>query len=203
MVSSFRYLILSAILWLMSAVVTSCGYHLSDASDLIRRRVTIQVPYIQGDVEGRLTSELIRQLAAAGFCYTSSSSDRILIAQLQWCREDYIGYQYERAAAQTQQQADANPSGQPIRRLLPNERRSFANLEFSLTDCQKRNCLLGPLRVFACIDYDFDPLNTDNRVTVFSLGQLTSIDEAHDVSVDLLYRELAKKVVDILVSVCL
>lgn len=181
-----------------------CGYRLGDPSSLCYRYQTVSVPYVKGDIDGLLTNALIRQLSRAGFWRVANGrADLILCAEVVCCKQENIGYQFERTQTTTLEQSVEFPSGKPVKRLLPNESRHILGIELSLVDCHTGKTIFGPARVQADIDVDFDPLSTDDRMAVFSLGQLVNIDEAQEAARRSLYDSLSKKVVDLLSSVCL
>jgi hypothetical protein len=191
--------------WPLLVFLTSCcGYRICDPDSLAHRYRTITIPYVIGDPDGRVTSELIHEITNTGLWrYRHGPADLILEAEVLCCTQENIGYQFERSQAQTAGEVAADPSGEIVRRLLPNESRSALGLQLALRECRTGKIVVGPMRVTSDADYDFDPLSTDDRLAVFSLGQLVNCSEAQDIAFNPLCRELARKVVDILAGLCL
>ncbi len=177
------FFILSIPLFLIS--FTSCGYKrghgtISDAYS------TVAVPYIEGDMEGALTAELIRQLGQSGaFEYSDSSSDLTLNVKIIDHHEEFIGYDF-----------DVDSAGTPVRRLVPTEARYSVLTEVTLIENVSGKALVGPRRFSSSVDYDFDPDITRSNVTSFSLGQLNAKDAAEDAAMKPLGASLAKNIID-------
>src|ERR1700722_20959884 len=85
-------------LWVL-LLLSSCGYRFeSDEEALSSSTVrSITVPYVKGDAEGKLTSELIHQLTSSGsFDCVTSGGELILNAVIVSDNVDRIGYRYDR-----------------------------------------------------------------------------------------------------------
>lgn len=164
----------------------------------LEEQTSICIPYIRGDVEGQLNQALIREISACdGFNYSYDSSFLLHITILE-DKDEPIGYRYDR-----------NPNNQTLRKnIVSVENRRLITAEVELID-QESNCvILGPFRVKA--NADFDCINSDSladivvalpnqktqRMIDFSLGQLDSIEGAHDDSAQVVYRVLARKIVE-------
>ena len=82
------------------------------------------------------------------------------------------------------------------------------SVELKLIDAYTQDILLGPQVIKAHADYDYVDSNSIRDLTFvthhgkpekildFSLGQLDSVDGAHDDSNDVVYQILAQKIVD-------
>ncbi len=181
--------------FLLSALLlSSCGYRhqSSDSSGSI----AIHLPYVRGDYEGRLTQELMRELAAVGIELCESSSARYLL-EVAIVKEqtDQIGYEYDREVL----------SAQIADRLLANEARRTVTATVSLRDQTTGELLFGPEEVSGEGEYDY--LNGDSvtfygfidsegmptSVLQFSLGQLDSVDGASTDVLTHAYRLLSQR----------
>ncbi|MBI3236663.1 MAG: hypothetical protein HYZ48_03045 [Chlamydiales bacterium] len=190
------------ILFFSFQLLTACGYRFED-KDSADGPVTISVPYIKGDVEGRLNGELIRLLSAdPRFEYRQNGGTVRLEASVIDDANERIGYRYDR-----------NPSsGRRRKNIVATENRRILTVEVKLIDSYTGEALIGPLHVKARADYDYvDPNSVrdltftnsegeSEKVLNFSLGQLDSIEGAHDDTAPALYRQLAHKIVEGLVN---
>ncbi len=178
-------------------ILTACGYRSADfPSEEIS---TISVPYVQGDFEGALTDELIRQLSSSGrFEVVREGGSLILNVAIIGNASERIGYQYDRD----------DTSGKLQKHLFATENRRLITAELTLVDSVSEEVLLGPAQVKGSADYDYTDsgslyeltfINSQGRpekTLTFSLGQLDSIEGAQDDAVIPVYRELARKIVD-------
>ena len=179
----------------------SCGYHFSDRT-AFKSFSTIQVPYVKGDLEGRLTSAIIKRLnTSSKWIYTGSMSDVILEVEIIKNENHYIGYQYDRV----------DTAGAPlINRLVPNEGRRSVFARVTLFDSNKNNILYGPYEIESSADYDFVNFDTykdlafvnaqgqAQSVLAFSLGQLDSSEDAKEAVLSAAYQSLAEKMISAL-----
>ncbi len=183
-------------------LLTACGYRFepqeeeASASTSVR---TIAVPYIKGDPEGKLTSELIHQLSASGsFEYVRTGGELLLNAVIVSDNVDRIGYRFDRHGRE----------GKRRHRLVGIENRRELIVEISLIDTRTDTILLEPTKVIAHTEYDYiDPYSVKDllffdedappqRTITLSLGQLDSIEGAQDDSSTPIYRHLAQKIVE-------
>lgn len=174
-----------AALFFLLILTTSCGYHFGSGGRLAGYR-TITVPYVVNDPDGHLTSELVRELSASGpFQYRQCGG--ALLLQVRVCGVDQynVGFEY-----------DTDDDGFRTERIVPNEGRLLAIAEVEVVSCASGCVLLGPQRITASVDFDYDPLSTENQLAIFSLGQFTQIDLAEDTAIVPLYRHLARKIVN-------
>jgi len=168
------------ILFLFSA----CGYRLGVESSLGRYR-TLSIPYVEGDMDGSLTGELIRRFSAASpFTYAYQGGDLTLKAQVVDILERNIGYRYER-----------NKEGKLTTTTMPVEGRKSLVVEISVIETASGALLMRPVRLDASSEFDHDYYFTQNGVNIFSLGQLNDVDEARVAVMTPLQRAMAEKIV--------
>ena len=179
-------------------VFSSCGYHFEGA-ETQTGTVTISVPYIKGDPDGHLGRELLRALSSSGqFDCIQTDGTLTLEAAIIAEGDDRIGYRFDR-----------DPTTGALRdNIIGTENRFTLSAEVKLIDAHSNEILIGPQVVKAYADYDyvdsnsirdltfFTPSGVPEKVLDFSLGQLDSIEGAHDDSFTVVYRHLAQKIVD-------
>jgi hypothetical protein len=175
-----------------------CGYHF-DGGEAERGTVTISVPYIKGDLEGHLNAQLVRALSTSGhFDCVQNGGELILEASITGDGDERIGFRFDR-----------NPQSGELRdNIIGTENRRTIIAVVTLIDTSTHTAVLGPQTVKADADYDYVDSNsirdltfiTDRgipeKVLDFSLGQLDSVDGAHDDASTVIYRHLAQKIVD-------
>lgn len=171
---------------LIALNLCSCGYRsLADGDH------TLAIPYVEGDLDGALTSELVRAVAASGK-YTLDGAGSRYRLDVKILKDDHyeIGYEYD-----TQGTEQYN-------RLIVNEERREMTLEVKLTDLETGDVLFGPDKIVAQADYDFvDPeslpdttLPSGASALSFSLGQLDAQEGARQGAGMPLHRKLAQKI---------
>ena len=187
---------------LLALYLTSCGYHVEGHRPSLSGE-TLSVPYIQGDEEGKLTAEIMRQLASAGiFQPVDTGGNFILHAKILEDTDSRIGFRYDREVA----------TDKLLSNLIGVENRRSLAVAVTLIRASTEEVVCGPetLRVFATYDY----VNSDSirdltftnsrgereKVIRFSLGQLDTVEGAHDSASSPLFRELAYKIADLLAS---
>lgn len=164
--------------------ITSCGYHY-DTSCAVKEHRTISVPYALRDSDGQFTAALIREITLNGaFDYIDTGGDLLLSVDLIEFCDDNIGFRYDR-----------NKKGELTRSIIPTETRASLTAEITLFSSRTNCVIIGPVQVRASVDYDHDYYSSRDGVNVFSLGQLTDYEEAHDVVLRPLHKKLAKKIV--------
>ncbi len=190
---------LKVIKFLLMLLLFGCGYHFEGSEQSTTSMTTISVPYIKGDREGQLNTEIVRALSASGqFDCVQSGGMWILEAAIVAESDDRIGFRYDR-----------DPTSGHLRdNIVGTENRRTINVQISLIDGYTSEVVLGPQIVKAFADYDYvdsnsvrdltfiGPHGAYEKVLDFSLGQLDSIEGAHDDSAALIYRILAQKIVD-------
>jgi hypothetical protein len=180
-------------------ILSSCGYRFNPEEGPAEEVKTITVPYVRGDGEGFLTSELIRQLTDSGyFACVQSGGELILNAVIVSDDSERIGFRYDRHG----------PKAKKRHRLAPVENRRTVTVEITVLSGRTDAILLEPTRIAADTDYDYidpnslrdlvfvDTAGVPQRTIDFSLGQLDSIEGGQDGSSTLIYRILAQKIVD-------
>ncbi|MFA6118352.1 MAG: LPS assembly lipoprotein LptE [Parachlamydiales bacterium] len=175
---------------------SSCGYHLgrNDNSEI----KSVEVPYVEEDMYGLLTNELIKNIAnSSAMHYQSTNANYELKVKVLNSATNKIGYKY-----------DTNNEGQRTKNIRPTEGRCSLTAEVQLINIKTREIKFGPFTVTSDSDFDYvdqDSLSdlsfidpSGNRITVlsFSLGQLESIDSAKEAALKPLFEQLAKKIVD-------
>ena len=184
-------------------LAAGCGYHF-DGGEKEGRTVTISVPYIKGDLEGRLNAELVKALSNSGhFDCVQNGGELLLEASIIGDGDDRIGYRFDR-----------NPESGELRdNIIGTENRRTIIALVTLIETSTHATVLGPQTVKADGDYDYVDSNSirdltfitregvPEKVLDFSLGQLDSIDGAHDDISTRIYRRLAQKIVDGLMNV--
>ena len=171
-----------------------CGYHFQQN----REKTTISVDPIGGDFDGLFMKQLVHALSASGnFTFSQKSANVQLALSILSDTDDRIGYRYDR-----------NPTTGKLRKnIVGTENRQTIQVEVKLIDSYTQQILLGPQTITASADYDYvDSYSIkdlvffvdDKPTTVidFSLGQLDSIEGAHDDARVPIFHKLAQMIVD-------
>lgn len=173
-------------------IASSCGYHIQQTKEPL----TVTVPYISGDKDGRLTQYLISSLSETGvFRYQNQDARYEIVGKIISRGSSTLGYEYRKK----------NNDSQIQRRLVPDEGRTTIAVEIELKDKLTKKTVLGPVTYEASSDYDFVNSESFSEVAFFlnqqlttsldySLGQLDSKEGASLSSVDPCFRSLAQKV---------
>ena len=176
------------ILLVAAALLSGCGYALNTAP-FLGNAPTISIPYVEGDVDGKLTAALIQEVSLSGeYKYQSSCGQWSLEARIIDDSYENIGFRYDRSK-----------KGKLKHYIIPVELREAVVLEVQLISLCTREVVKGPSRIRADLDYDHDFYKIRDGVNIFSLGQLTDIDSAEDAAKTPLYQRLAEKVVSWLI----
>ena len=192
--SFFSNLVLGCVLVFLSG----CGYRF-EGSENSETVMTISVPYVKGDLEGLFNAELSRALSSSGqFECVQNGGMLLLESSILSDGDSRIGYRYDR-----------NPTTGKLRdNIVGTENRRTVSVVVTLKDAYTQDVLIGPLVVSASADYDyvdsnsvrdlvfFEPNSMPQKVLDFSLGQLDSVEGAHDDTSSLIYAILAQKIVD-------
>lgn len=179
-------------------LLSSCGYHFEDAA-VSGGPVTISVPYIKGDPDGMLGMELVRALSSSGqFDCVQTGGMVILEAAIIAEGDDRIGFRFDR-----------DPTTGALRdNIVGTENRLTVSANVKLIDAHSNEVLIGPQVVKVHADYDYvdsnsirdltfsTPTGMPEKVLDFSLGQLDSVEGAHDDAFAVIFRHLAQKIVD-------
>lgn len=166
-------------------ILTSCGYHYGQ-SGVLPSYQTIAIPYVQGDPDGALTASLIKEVSQSGaFEYRYEGGALLLDVAIIDTDDENVGFRY-----------DLKKNGKLKKRLIPDETRTTMLAEVSVKETASGKVLLGPVRLSADVTFDHDFYSSRNGINVFSLGQLSDIDEARDAAQCPLHQALARKIVD-------
>ena len=173
----------------------SCGYHATTSEDTR----TISIPYVEGDQQGQLTAEIIRQLEETGlYEFVRSGGDLVLTVSMVGDQKEVVGFSYDRT----------EKKGKIEQNLMATENSRSLTAQITLSEGEK--AILGPLKVTASGEYDYVDVNSlktlsfinengkREKVINFSLGQLDSIEGAEDNVLTPAYRQLAHKIVGVL-----
>ena len=178
-----------------------CGYRFEEVQEQ-GGTVTISVPYIKGDPEGELNSQIVRALSHTGqFDCVQNGGGLILEASITEESDSRIGFRFDRIPT----------TGKLRDNIIGTENRRSITAVVSLISAYTHEIIIGPQTITAYADYDYvdsnsirdltftTPQTGPQRVLDFSLGQLDSVSGAHDDSANVIYRILAQKIVDGLV----
>lgn len=180
--------------------LAACGYRWQpDYPEGIRP--TISVPFVLGDEDGMLTTEVIHALSASGIVdVLAFGGDYSLQISVIGEENEKIGFRID------PQKVD----GKVKKNLLASEGRRTMTIEATL--CKDGEMACGPYRITADAEYDYvdgdsiqdltfvNPAGTAVTVLPFSLGQLESLESAQQTATKPLYGHLAQKVVDAIFS---
>lgn len=166
-------------------LLTSCGYKFQPGL-IPSSYSTISVPFVKGDEDGSFTSTLIREIEQNGrLNYVDHCGDLELFIKLIDLREENIGFRYDR-----------NRRNKIINSIIPTETRIFIVAEVTLIEKYQCKSILGPIEVITSVEFDHDYYSSRNGINIFSLGQLTDLDEAREAVKTPLYKALARKIVE-------
>lgn len=166
-------------------VCTSCQYQFGQG-DLSEQYSTISIPYVEGDDEGELTTEVIHAISSSGgFKYLTCGGDLTLKIKLIEMYDENIGFRYDR-----------HKDGKLKKGTIPTETRLYARVEVVVLETSSGVILRGPTLITTSIDFDHDYYYNRNSVNIFSLGQLNDIDEAQEAACHPLNKRLAEKITD-------
>jgi hypothetical protein len=181
------------LLLLLSA---SCGYHYKEQAE----QVSLSIPFVKGDVDGRLTNEIVHALSSSGqFTYQAEDGSLILHVEVLADSDERIGYRYDRKTTKEDKRR---------KNIVGTENRETINIRVKLINAATQEVLFGPRMISASAEYDYidsnsirdlvfsNPDGKDATVINFSLGQLDSIEGAHDDAQAPIFRKLAQKLVD-------
>ena len=183
-------ILFSAVCFLLAAfVLGSCGYHLGEGRST-QEHMTISVPYVEGDRDGMLTTAIVKQISQTGvFTYHQTDARYLLRVKIIEFRDDNIGFRYDR-----------NKHERLIKSLIPAETRLKMVTEVVLLDSYTDQYVLGPVQIVATADFDHEDYTSRRGINIFSLGQLSDVDDAQDVAMTPLNRRMARKIVDFVVQ---
>lgn len=171
--------------FVISILLTGCGYQFGSNS-LSERYSSISVPFVEGDRDGALTAELIKQVSSQTyFDFEKEGGSLILQVKLLDFSDINIGFRYDR-----------DGEGNLLRTIIPAETRTTVTAEMQVIEACTGQVVVGPVCLCAYVDYDHEYYSSRNGVNIFSLGQLTDSYEAHDAMYHPLNIALSQKIVD-------
>jgi len=179
---------------------SGCGYRAYDQEEtLLARGSTITIPYVENDIDGQLTDELVKTFSSAGFRYRPYHGSLELKVKIVDQKNECLGWRYNHTK-----------EGKRNDDLICTEGRRHVGAEVTLIDALNDEVIFGPVLVQD--DFDFDYYSTDDikdlsfknsagkRISIvrFSLGQLDSVEGAYDDAWTPLSRRLSKKILDLI-----
>jgi hypothetical protein len=163
-----------------------CGYHFNDDSSLASNYATISVPYVEGDLDGSLTAAIVKEIVQDGnFEYRRIGGALVLRAEVIDFRDDNVGYRYDR-----------KKDGERRKSIIPTETRRTSYVELTVEESGSNRIVLDPVQISGNVVFDHDYEYARDEVNVFSLGQLSDINQAIDAAQTPLNHILARKIVD-------
>jgi hypothetical protein len=182
---------------LFLCLFSSCGYRWAGEENIS----TLSIPYVKGDEDGSLTTELIRSFASSAPVRIVPSGgayrlDVVVVEQ----QDDVVGYRID----------PQDIRGKIQKNIVRDEGRRTLVLEVSLYQFQSKDPVFGPVRITADVDYDYvdgdslpdltfiDPQGMPRTALAFSLGQLESIEAAQEAATRPLFRRISQKIVDVI-----
>lgn len=195
-----KLLLFKGHLWFLALLLSGCGYRWSyDYPEGIRP--TLMVPFIAGDEEALLTSEIISYIDASGIVdIVPRRGDYRLEVKLKGSSNTQIGYRRD----------PQQINGETKKNLLASEGRKSLTVEASLYRGNTKELAFGPYCLTADADYDYVDGDSFKDLTFvsssgvlvevlpFSLGQLESIESAQEAVQKALYRKISQKIVDVI-----
>jgi hypothetical protein len=183
--------------WFLMALVSGCGYQWGSGGQF----GAIEVPFVQGDVDGSLTCALVHGLAASGRVVAQEKSAQYsLHVAIVDTSSETVGYRRDQQKI----------SGEIKKNLLAVEARKKIVVEMSLYKTADNTLVYGPVRLEADSDYDYldgdsiqdlafiDTAGIQQTVLPFSLGQLESKETAQEATGRPLYKRLVQTMIDAL-----
>lgn len=171
----------------LCGLLNSCqGYHFGEDSGLPAAYSTISIPYVEGDIDGSLTAAIIKAFVRSGTLeYRQCGGALVLKVRIIDYDDLNIGFRYDR-----------KKSGELRHNIIPTETRRTILVEVVVENSASGCIVLGPVRLSASVDFDHDYEYARDEVNVFSLGQLSDIDQAIDAVQTPLNQVIANKIVD-------
>jgi hypothetical protein len=145
--------------------------------------MTVYIPYVQGDSTGELTSRLVEAVSNQPGFRVDESGNYLLRVSILNSREEKLGFRY-----------DPKKLKKGEKDLILNETRAQTLAEVSLVDRYTNTVIGGPAYILGNIEYDHQENSIDNNINDLSLGQLSDIDTAQDVTYIPQDRDLASKI---------
>ena len=145
--------------------------------------MTVYIPYVQGDSTGELTSRLVEAVSRQPGFRVDESGNYLLRVSILDSKEAKLGFRY-----------DPKKFKKGEKDLILNETRAQTLVEVSLVDRYANTVIGGPAYILGNIEYDHQENSIDNNINGLSLGQLSDIDTAQDVTYIPQDRDLASKI---------
>lgn len=169
----------------ITALFSSCGYRPGYGA-LLDRYSSLSVPYVEGDLDGSLTAELVRVAASSlTFDHYATEGELLLIVRLVDVDDENIGFRYEHLHGKKYK-----------RTIIPVETRMTAVADISLVNAATGCSLIAPARITAFYDFDHEYNATEHDSNRSSLGQLSEFEAAFAAARTPLNRLLAQKIVE-------
>ena len=170
-----------------------CGYR--SVLSLAKEAHAVSIPFIAQDEDGLLRNCLARRLASSGcYLYDSSSSLYELVVEIKKEHTDTVGY--------------AKPFLKETAPSSPSEAKKQIFVKVQLVDASTKKPVIEPFEVFSDVYYDFlNPTCSENivfkdskeksrSILQYSLGQLSSEEEAGKEAKQALLEDLSQKIID-------
>lgn len=170
---------------LLLILCVGCGYRLEENYTEDSGPERIAIPYVEGDVDGKLTAFLIKEISSSGrYLYDPHAAIQLRVEIVDYYDEN-IGFRYDRSR-----------KGKLKDYIIPVETRAYMLVQAELQSCACPEFSRNPVRIMASMDYDHDYYTIRHGVNIFSLGQLTDVDSAEEAALVPLEKKMAEKIVD-------
>jgi hypothetical protein len=169
-----KFLTFSYLLFFILAL-SSCGYK-PYRTPLTESGQTITVNYVEGDINGKLTEEIINEVARnIPLVYVNKEADFVLNVKILNYKEKNVSFTFKNED----------------KKSFANEKRGVLRASFELTNTLTGRTVIGPIEVKAEEDFDFDqdPGSEAGKVNLFGV-----LDMGQDSSKEPLYKGIAQKI---------
>lgn len=174
----------------LALAIQSCGYRSAGNYNALSRYQSITVPYVEGDEEGDVTTQIIQALAEAGvWKYHALDAQLSLKVKILKIKREDVGYD-----------RFYNQNNQIERWMVPNERRLSILAEVSVVEESTQKTILGPLELSESVKLDFNPEYSETNLVRFSLAQYDFVENAERTAHKPLNQRLAKIIVNSLIN---
>ncbi len=180
----------SLLLLTLGLLCQGCGYRSVIHHNALSSYKTITVPYIEGDGEGEITSQVIQSLSQSGaWQYRTFDAELILKVKVLGTKAEDVGYN-----------RFIGPDNQAERWMVPNERLLSILSEVTVIDMATQKIVLGPKNLSTSVKFDFDPEFSEDNLVGFSLAQYNFVENAERSAHKPLNESIAQTIVDYLVN---